>query len=145
MVEQEFTHEVRNPLYDEERGFLLFHNARQVRSFPGVQWPEMTNNELAHLFKLSRTLNANNRIRPATAKQVAEVIGLSLRRTYDFLFMMQGLRIIAKTEHGFYMNPIYFFAGKYLKPELYRLFKEELHPHLSAWARERMEGAESNR
>ena len=138
-VDYEYTNEVKNPLYDEDRGFLLFHNARQTRCFPNVSWPELTNNEIAYLFKLSRQLDEHNMLKCNTVKKIAACIDLSIRRTYDFLFMMQGLHVIRRIEIGYVMNPLYFFAGKYLTKELYQVFKDELKPHLSDWARIKME------
>ena len=139
-IEHEYTREIRNPLYDDERGYLFQHNARAVRIFPGLPWPELTVHELAYLLKLARHLDEHNRIKALDAKGIAKLIGISLRRTYDFLYMMQGMRIIVKADTGYYMSPLYFFAGKYLSRELYEMFREDLAPLLSDWARERLEG-----
>lgn len=134
-VEYDHSSEVRMYLFKEEKGFLFAHNRRSVRSFPNIVWPDLTNNELAYLFKLSRHMTEDNRIKGKTAQEMSKIIGLSNRRTYDFLFQMQGLHIIIKANGGYYINPLYFFVGKYLSSELYQLFKEELDPYLSDWAK----------
>lgn len=134
-VEYDHSSEVRMYLFKERKGFLFAHNRRSVRSFPNIEWPELTNNELAYLLRLSRHMGEDNRIRGKSAQDMSKIIGLSNRRTYDFLFQIQGLRIITKANDGYYINPLYYFAGKYLSNELYQMFKEELDPYLSDWAK----------
>jgi hypothetical protein len=139
-LEYSSSREVRMFLFDEDKGFLLFHNQRQVRRFIGFPLPAGVNiRDRAYLSQLVEQMEESNRLQMANAKKIAGAIGLSVRRTYLFLSRMLKLRVMAKTIDGYFINPLYFCAGKYLSKELYVIFKAELDPHLSDWVRERME------
>ena len=76
-------------------------------------------------------------------KHVAKAINMSERCCTIFINKMIRKRILAKAivEIGdvrqiqFYMNPIYFFNGKWLSLNLYLLFKSDLDFLLPEWVK----------
>ena len=84
-----------------------------------------------------------NNIRAMEIKHIAKAIYMSERCCTIFINKMIRKRILAKAivEIGnvrqiqFYMNPIYFFNGKWLSLNLYLLFKSDLDFLLPEWVK----------
>ena len=74
-----------------------------------------------------------------TIRKLAAALGMSVSHVYRFVSRMCRLRVMAKEEHRLYINPIYFFRGRYLSYHLYSLFKPEMQAILPAWVVKRYE------
>lgn len=123
-------------LFSEEKGYLLFHNRLQVKWFPTIPWPEgLSTKEQGYLFRLSAYLNKENRWNDLSIPQLGEIINLSPTRAYRFFRKLKQMGMVQKTKYGYYMNPMYLFAGKYLTRELYQLFREQLDPYIPDWVK----------
>lgn len=89
-------------------------------------------------------------------EQIAKLLGLSARSCSRFINRMLKLNVMAKKEitiiknkssslsvlircesrckeDNYFLNPIYFFAGKWLSSDLYFLFKSDLDIFLPPW------------
>lgn len=89
-------------------------------------------------------------------EQIAKLLGLSARSCSRFINRMLKLNVMAKKEiiiiknksnshskliryksrskeENYFLNPIYFFAGKWLSSDLYFLFKSDLDIFLPPW------------
>lgn len=127
-------------LFSEERGYLLFHNRTTVKWYPSIEWPpSLSNKDLGHLHRLSACLTKENILMgkdgPLWAEGMGEVIGLSRSNIYPFVRKLVSLGMLKKTAKGYFMNPMYLFAGKYLTPDLYLLFRQELDPYIPEWVK----------
>lgn len=128
-------------LFHPEKGYMLFHNRLQVKRFVTMEWPEgLTNLELGLIMRLVPHICTANRIAnekgALTAAQIAQALGQSKSRTYRFLKRLIALGMMARTPQGYFMNPMYLLAGKYVSAELYGLFKDKLNPYLPNWVKE---------
>ena len=130
--------------FDIEKGYLFQPNRDSVKSFPACGLPEdLTETETARLYRLSLTIHkdsnllcyiSRNAAKPMNTSKIAAYLRLSPRRTALFLQRMIQRRIIGRVkvkignsqETQYYLNPIYFFAGKWLNVNLYFLFRRDL-------------------
>lgn len=147
---------IRFSLFNEDKGYLLFMNNSQVRTFPHVEWPEgVMKLDRANLFELSRHIYSNtnmlayrgnrNALRPMGEEQMSQVVGLCDQRFKKWLSRMIKLGMIARinvdieetTTTQYYLNPLYFFSDKYLPLNLYVLFQAQLDRYIPDWARRR--------
>ena len=130
--------------FDIEKGYLFQPNRDSVKSFPGCGLPEdLTETETARLYRLSLTIHkdsnllcytSRNAAKPMNTSKIAAYLRLSPRRTALFLQRMIQRRIIGRVkvkignsqETQYYLNPIYFFCGKWLNVNLYFLFRRDL-------------------
>ena len=155
-VRHKKTEVVRFSLFNEEKGYFLFLNRSQVRTFPHVDWPPgITKLDRANLFELSRHIYSNtnmlayrvnrNALRPMGEEQMSQVVELCEQRFRKWLTRMTRAGMIAKinveiegtTTTQYYMNPLYFFSDKYLPLNLYTLFQTQLDRHIPDWAKRR--------
>ena len=139
--------------FDEQQGYLFFSQKNGARTFDGIDLPEyLSDSEIAKVYRLSRKIYKNsnmlayrtgNNIRAMEIKHIAKAINMSERCCTIFINKMIRKRILAKAivEIGnvrqiqFYMNPIYFFNGKWLSLNLYLLFKSDLDFLLPEWVK----------
>ena len=139
--------------FDEQQGYLFFSQKNGARTFDGIDLPEdLSDSEIAKLYRLSRKIYKNsnmlayrtgNNIRAMEIKHIAKAVNMSERCCTIFINKMIRKRILAKAivEIGdvrqiqFYMNPIYFFNGKWLSLNLYLLFKSDLDFLLPEWVK----------
>lgn len=137
--------------FDPEKGYLFHPNKDSVKSFPGCGLPEdLTDSETARLYRLSLAIHkdsnllcykSRNAIKPMNTAKIAAYLRLSVRRTLLFLQRMIQRRIIGRVkvkignsqETQYYLNPIYFFCGKWLNVNLYFLFQRDLDKMLPKW------------
>ena len=151
--------EIKMPDRFNEDGYLIPYNKRGSKMFADVPFPERMNDaeigKTARLAKLmvstSNMLGYRTRtgIMPYTEKELIDLVGLSSYRGKEYIskminvgMMQRNKRIIGEVEsEEFYLNPAYFFAGKRLSLNLYLLFRENLDPILSQWARSEFQQA----
>ena len=130
--------------FDQEKGYLFQPNRDSIKTFPGCGLPDdLTETETARLYRLSLTIHkdsnllcytSRNAAKPMNTSKIAAYLRLSPRRTALFLQRMIQRRIIGRVkvkignsqETQYYLNPIYFFAGKWLNVNLYFLFRRDL-------------------
>lgn len=78
-----------------------------------------------------------------SCSKIADYLSISQRQAANFLGKMIDRRIIGKVrvqigdcvETQYYINPIYFFNGKWLNYNLYFLFKKDLDGLLPEWVK----------
>jgi hypothetical protein len=140
-------------VFDDEKGYLFRAKNFFVRTFSDIKLSEVVKNktDFANLHILSENIykdtnmiavRENGNIRPATVNDIGSLIGLCDRRAKDFVDRMMQKGIIAKlivnseerVELQYYLNPLFFMSNKYLSPQLFVLFREQLKPFLKEWA-----------
>ena len=136
--------------FDEELGYHFWLNHTPIRIFPGCQLPKTLNKaEKANLYDCAMMLEAESNMlcyrsdsyyKPLTTAMLAQRLDLSERQTYRFLSRMYELRIMATEQGRIYINPIYFFRGRYLSYHLFHLFEEDLRSILPQWVVDRYDG-----
>jgi len=137
--------------FDEEKGYLFKLNQESIKTFPGCGLPEdLTESETARLYRLSLTMHkgsnllcyrSGNVTKAMNTAKIAGYLRLSIRRTLLFLQHMIQRRIIGRVkvkignsqETQYYLNPLYFFCGKWLNVNLYFLFRRDLDRVLPKW------------
>ena len=130
--------------FDPEKGYLFQPNRDSIKTFPGCGLPDdLTETETARLYRLSLAMHkdsnllcyvSRNTAKPMNTSKIAAYLRLSPRRTALFLQRMIQRRIIGRVrvrignsrETQYYINPIYFFCGKWLNVNLYFLFRRDL-------------------
>ena len=145
--------EIKMPDRFNEDGYLIPYNKRGSKMFADVPFPERMNDaEIGKTARLAKLMVSTSNmlgyrtktgIMPYTEKQLIEIVGLSSYRGKEYIskminvgMMQRNKRIIGEVEsEEFYLNPAYFFAGKRLSLNLYLLFRENLDPILSDWAK----------
>ena len=156
-IEFERSKIVEFTIFNEEKGYMLFLNKRNVRIFPDIPFPDdFGMKDIARLFLLSRCIvgttnmigkRARNGIKPMTPEDMAEIVQMPHRRFITWLNRMIRAGMIARvkirTEDAettqYYMNPLYFFSSRYLPLNLYLLFQEQIDRYLPAWVRQKYE------
>lgn len=149
--------------FDEEKGYLFKLNQESIKTFPGCGLPEdLTESETARLYRLSLTMHkgsnllcyrSGNVTKPMNTARIAGYLRLSTRRTLLFLQNMIHRRIIGRVklkvgnsqETQYYLNPIYFFCGKWLNVNLYFLFRRDLDKLLPKWVIDRFSAYEKDK
>lgn len=130
--------------FDPEKGYLFQPNRDSIKTFPGCGLPDdLTETETARLYRLSLVMHkdsnllcytSRNAAKPMNTAKIAGYLRLSPRRTALFLQNMIHRHIIGRVrvrignsqETQYYINPIYFFCGKWLNVNLYFLFRRDL-------------------
>ena len=82
-------------------------------------------------------------IKAMTVERIAAYLNISQRQAAGFLRKMIDWRIIGRVkvqigrnfETQYYINPIYFFNGKWLNYNLYFIFKKDLDDILPEWVK----------
>ena len=130
--------------FDPEKGYLFQPNRDSIKTFPGCGLPDdLTETETARLYRLSLAMHkdsnllcykSRNAVKPMNTAKIAGYLRLSPRRTALFLQNMIHRHIIGRVrvrignsqETQYYINPMYFFCGKWLNVNLYFLFRRDL-------------------
>lgn len=105
---------------------------------------------IEHIYKdtnIIYTQNDGRSPRPATLKDISEIIGVCEKRTKTYLNKMIGIGLIGEiklkikdieyTTYAF--NPVFVNSCKYIDDTLYLLFKPYVDKHCPAWIREKYE------
>jgi len=151
--------EIKLPDRFNEEGYLIPYNKRGSKMFADVPFPDRMNDaEIGKTARLAKLMVSTSNllgyrtktgIKPYTEKQLIEIVGLSSYRGKEYIskminvgMMQRNKRIIGEVEsEEFYLNPAYFFAGKRISLNLYLLFRENLDPILSDWAKKEFQQA----
>ena len=130
--------------FDDEKGYLFWPNRNKVATFIGIDLPDIISdadagkmlNLAKHTHKNSNLIfcRSNNFVKPATLSNISKYINISYRRAVIFINKMIRMGIIGRVivkvgssyEIQYYINPIYFFNGKWLSANLYFLFRKDL-------------------
>ena len=141
--------------FDDEAGYLFWLNKEAVKTFKGCGLPaELSEVETARVYRLSLAIHkgsnliyyrSGNVIKGMDNGKIAKYLNITERQSVAFINKMIQRRIIGKvkvrigenTEVQYYINPIYFFNGKWLNYNLYFLFKKDLDTILPAWVKEK--------
>ena len=148
--------------FDEEKGYLLRVNRNNLTILDSIGLPTtLTDGDVAKMYRLSLTLHkqgnllcyrSGNSLKAMNDARVAKHLGISERKASEFLNRMIQNNIIARViivkgnsrERQYYINPIYFFVGKWLNVNLYLLFKNDLKRILPEWVIVEFEEKEDN-
>ena len=135
--------------FDRERGVRYMANVTAaVRMFQPLP-KELSAAEIGMLLGCLRYLETesnmlyyrSDRVHKAmSVTKLAEKLGKSTGHIYRFITKLCKLRVLAREQGRLYVNPCYFFRGRFLSYHLYRLFKPELSAVLPVWVVERYEG-----
>ena len=130
-----------------ENGYLFWLNANPIRMYPGYSLPdELTMAEIGRCLECAALLEkgtnmlchkVNGHYKALSMNMLAKRLGVCRRQCYRFVQKMIDTRVMVKVDRKLFMNPIYFFRGRYLSFYLYGLFKEELDRVLPKWVIER--------
>lgn len=114
-------------------GYLLHNRKMHLRIFNLDDWAQLTDGDIVKLIRLSWHLNSDNALgykkkiwRPYNVQQMADALGLSLNRMYDFKKRLTDAAIMKQLHGQFYLNPLYVMRGKRVSVLLYTLFEAEL-------------------
>ena len=145
--------ERRVKYFDVDSGYLFWLNKEAIKVFKGCGLPEnLTECETARVYRLSLTAHkgsnlisyrSGNVIKGMSIDKISEYLGITSRQAAAFVNKMIYNRIIGKVkvrigrnvETQYYINPIYFFNGKWLSYNLYFLFKRDLDGILPEWVK----------
>lgn len=137
--------------FDEEKGYLFFPNKESVKTMKGFGLPEdLTEMETARIYRLSLVTHKGSNLicyksanvtKAMNAQRIGKYLRMTTRQVRLFLQKMIVRRIIGRvrvkiggtTETQYYLNPIYFFNGKWLNVNLYFLFRRDLDSILPKW------------
>ena len=149
--------------FDEEKGYLFRPNRDSVKMFPGCGLPEdLTESETARLYRLSLTMHKGSNLicyrsrnvsKAMNTAKIAAYLRISIRQALSFLQRMIQRRLIGRVkvkvgstqETQYYINPCFFFAGKWLNPNLYFLFRRDLDKMLPKWVIEKFSAYENDK
>lgn len=140
-------------IYDNEKGYLFRAKNYFRKSYADVKLSNIIKDRFDYMrvhllaeniYKDTNTImvRENSRtIRVADIDDVSKIIGLSVKKTKEFVSRVKKLHILAERvdEVGemistkFVFNPLYFSSKKYISAELYFLFQESLDKHLPHW------------
>lgn len=141
--------------FDADKGYLFFLNRESVKTFKGFGLPDdLSESDVARVYRLSLVTHSNtnlicfrshNTIRPMSIKAMGEYLKISYRQSTGFVNRMIAKHIIGKvkvtvgtsSEVQYYLNPLFFFNGKWLNANLYLLFKSDLDYYLPSWVKEK--------
>lgn len=141
--------------FDDEKGYLFWLNRECVKTYKGCGLPDkLTETETARVYRLSLTMRKNsnliyyksgNSFKAMGLSQIARYLKISQRQAAAFISKMIFLHIIGKVRVNigrgtctqYYINPCYFFNGKWLNANLYLLFRKDLDHVLPSWVKDR--------
>ncbi len=141
--------------FDDEQGYLFRLNKEAIKVFKGCGLPrDLTESETARIYRLSLMMHkgsnlvcyrAGNVVKSMNITRMAHHLYISDRQATAFINRMIDRRIVGKvsvsvgdkTETQYYINPVYFFAGKWLNYNLYFLFKHDLDQILPKWVKDK--------
>lgn len=147
-------------IYDKDKGIMVKQRSyyRKIYADTGLEQIVRDDSDLLKLYKLIGKIYKNTNIiyyqasesiyLPAGFKEISEqILGLSLRKTKEFMKRMISLGIIGSLlvtigeckYNAFAFNPVYVSSNKYVNKELYFLFKPYLDKYIPQWAKDRLE------
>lgn len=119
-----------------ERGYRLY-SRNHVRL---GKWDKRINIRLwGVVYDVTLTMDETNKV---NVDALVDRIGVTKRRVYQLLSKLVEHGAVAKAKGGYYLNPAIAFAGTYLAPWLYHLFKDDLKKAVPLWAQARYEQEE---
>lgn len=139
--------------FDDENGYLFWLNKEAVKTFKGFGLPSsLPETDTARVYRLSLVTHkgsnlicyrSGNVVKAMSCRKIADYLSISQRQASSFLNKMIERRIIGKVkvqigenvETQYYINPIYFFNGKWLNYNLYFIFKKDLDGLLPEWVK----------
>lgn len=148
--------------FDEDKGYLFWPNKQAVKMHKGFSLPEdLSDSDVARTYRLSLVTHTNSNlicyrsdrsIKAMDIRMLSKYLNISRRQTVSFINRMITKRIIGKvkvtvgngSEIQYYLNPLYFFNGKWLNCNLYFLFKKDLEAYLPKWVRDTFEAGTEN-
>lgn len=148
---------IRFTNFNPDKGYLFRSKNQFVKSFADVRLSEYVTDrqEFARCHYLAEyiykdtnmiAIRVNSKeIRPADVEDISKIIGLSIKKTKEFLNKMRKLHVIAEREDKignlvstkYYFNPLFFSSSKYLSADLYFLFQDMLDLYIPGWARQK--------
>ena len=147
--------------FDSDKGYLFRMNKEAVKLFKGYDLPKtLREMDVARVYRLAMATQkesnlicyrSGNALKPMTKQYMSRYLGASERQVTAFLNRMIKERIIGKVkvrvgcdvQVQYYINPIYFFNGKWLNHNLYWIFRKDLDAYLPMWVKERFSDARS--
>ncbi|PWM78658.1 MAG: hypothetical protein DBY32_04045 [Phascolarctobacterium sp.] len=141
--------------FDDDNGYLFWCNREAVKSYKGYGLPtELSETETARVYRLSLMTHkgsnlicyrSGNVVKPMGVERIARYLNISQRQAVAFLRKMIDMRVVGRVkvqigktfETQYYINPIYFFNGKWLNYNLYFIFKKDLDEILPEWVKNR--------
>lgn len=145
----------RFKVFDEDKGYLFFAKSYARRMFNSVTLSDQVKDKYdfmrchllaEHIYKDTNMIAyrvSARKIRPADVEDIAKIIGLSYKKTKEFLSRMRKAQVIAERTDKvgnsvsvkYYFNPIFVCSKKYLSAELYFLFQSSLDCYLPEWVK----------
>lgn len=139
-------------LFDVNKGYF-FGNQVGAKRYLKNKFPEnISDGEAGKLLKLFFNVEPNTNLlvfrsgnvnKAMQKENIAKRLGMSVRSCSRFLNKMVKLNVMAKVvveknniskkEDNYFFNPVYFFAGNWLRYNLYVLFKKDLDGLLPRW------------
>ena len=136
--------------FQDAKGYKLYISRLSVKCFKGQGLPDtLTWAERGRIAELATHMTydnllfyrSDNDVKPLTPAHMAEILDMSDRGIHRFLNAMIKEGVIGKRNIyidsvpylGYFINPSYFFAGKWLTPQLYLLFKRDMDRYLPSW------------
>lgn len=135
-VSGEILQDRRETVYTSEaylpgRGYRLFAR-KHIRL--GKEWNRTLRiHEWGWIVQIIQTMDENNTVGDVQA--LAEQLGVNRRRVYQILSELKKHGALGKLNGEYVMNPAIAFAGSYLSPELYDLFRADLEKDVPGWAK----------
>lgn len=139
--------------FDTEKGFRFMANVTTVvRMFEPLP-DEVSAGEIGMLLKCTKYLESESNMlfyrsdcthNAMSVIKLAEKLNKSTRHVQRFVAKMCKLHVLAREQKRLYVNPCYFFRGRYLNYHLYSLFRPELQAVLPAWVVDKFETMRQN-
>lgn len=135
--------------FDAEKGFRYLANTTTIIRMYKPLPDSMTAAEIGMMLHCAQFIEmetgmlyyrSDRTSKPMSAAELAKRLGRSISQVYKFIGRMRNLRVMAKEDRRLYVNPCYFFRGRYLSYHLYQLFKPDLQTLLPAWVVNKYEG-----
>lgn len=141
--------------FDDETGYLFWTQKKGCRVFADVPYPKgMSKADIGNLAILSKHVWHGTNIigrgtrkggaHPYSVAEIADILDMTVEQAERFLKRAHRYRVIKPVQVPFedgveiqyYMNPLYYFAGNRLHPNLYLLFRKEMDPYLPEWVKQ---------
>jgi soluble P-type ATPase len=144
-------------MFDNDKGYMFRIKSHSIKQYHDIKLSSivtcMEDYSKVHLLAESIYKDTNciavrinsRRVRMADIDDIANMIGLSVRRSRDFITRMKKLHVIAErmdmigdvVSTKYVFNPLFFNSSKYLSAELYFLFQESIDCYLPTWVSQR--------
>ncbi|MBP2631565.1 MAG: hypothetical protein H6Q70_2193 [Firmicutes bacterium] len=130
---------------NDEKGYLFWRNKAATKSFESMDLPnDLKDYEVAKLYRLNSNMimyRSGNVMKAMQIEHIGKYLCMSDRQVKTFMRNMIARKIIARADVKigndvqvqYYINPMFFFSGKWLSLNLYLLFKKELDCYLPVW------------